>query len=158
MPQTTSATAAATNAWSTASGLTPAIHIIVVVVSPTTEPDPPEVVKPHYPHPWTSFAVHPKKQGDDQKMGEGLRRLATEDPSFHMRREEATNELLIEGLSDLHVQILLDRLKQRQKVEVETTLPKIPYKETIASKSEGHYRHKKQTGGRGQFEIGRAHV
>lgn len=117
----------------------------------SSEADPPQLPVPAQPHPWTALSIRPKSSSDDTKMAEGLRRLASEDPTFHLRREETTHELLVEGLGDLHLQILLERLKHRSKVEVETHLPRIPYKETVLAKAEGHHRHKKQSGGRGQF-------
>lgn len=116
-----------------------------------TEPDAPQFPSPRFPHPWTALAVRPKSAQDETKLAEGLRRLGVEDPCFHVRREETTHEMLLEGLGDLHLQIMIDRLKHRAKVEVETHLPRIPYKETVQGKAEGHYRHKKQSGGRGQF-------
>ena len=111
----------------------------------------PQIVSPVLPKPMVSLAVVPKSQGDEQRLGDGLRKLGVEDPTFVVRREDATHELLIEGLSDLHLQIMTERLKRRYKVEIDTHLPKIPYKETVAAKAEGHHRHKKQSGGRGQF-------
>ena len=107
--------------------------------------------KPEQPRPMASLAVEPKARGDEQKIGASLHKLAMEDPTFVVRREAQTHEMIIDGLSDLHLQTMLQRLKRRFHVEVNTHLPKIPYKEAIAGRAEGHYRHKKQTGGRGQF-------
>ncbi|MBK9388434.1 MAG: elongation factor G [Planctomycetes bacterium] len=116
-----------------------------------TEAELPQVTPPRFPHPWTALSVRPKSAQDETKLAEGMRRLVVEDPCFHVRREETTHEMLLEGLGDLHLQIMIDRLRHRAKVEVETHLPRIPYKETVQGKAEGHYRHKKQSGGRGQF-------
>ena len=79
-----------------------------------------------------------------------MQKLTQEDPTFHYRRDVDTNEAIVDGLSDLHVSTLLHRLADRG-VQVETSLPRIPYKETVTCSADGHHRHKKQTGGKGQF-------
>jgi elongation factor G len=98
-----------------------------------------------------SVAVQPKSRNDEQKIGPALAKLASEDPSFQVSHDATTHELVIRGMSDLHLQVMEQRLKRRFGVEITTTLPRIAYKETITKPSEGHHRHKKQTGGRGQF-------
>ena len=98
-----------------------------------------------------SLAVTPKSRGDEQKINQGLEKLATEDPSFQIRRSELTGELLISGMSQLHLEIFLARLLRRYGVQTEQRMPAIPYQETILGKADGHHRHKKQSGGRGQF-------
>ena len=103
------------------------------------------------PTPMFSQAVTPKSRGDEQKISGALERLAEEDPTFRVTRDAQTHETVISGTSDLHVRVMLDKMKQRFDLEVDTKPPKIPYKETITSKAEGHHRHKKQTGGAGQF-------
>ncbi|MBI5723284.1 MAG: elongation factor G [Planctomycetes bacterium] len=103
------------------------------------------------PHPMYSLAVTPKARGDEQKISEALSRLAEEDPTFIMARDSQTSETVISGIGDLHLRIMLTKMRQRFDLDVETKPPKIPYRETITAKADGHYRHKKQTGGAGQF-------
>ncbi|MCP3916948.1 MAG: elongation factor G [bacterium] len=106
---------------------------------------------PRKPSSTVGLAVTPKSRADEQKIGEALNKLAAEDPSFTIEHASDTHELVVHGMSDLHVQVMLDRMKRRYGVEVETSLPKISYRQTITKASEGHHRHKKQSGGRGQF-------
>ena len=107
-------------------------------------------VTPRYPVPMVSRAVSPKSRGDEAKISEGLRRLAEADPTFQIEINGQTKELVISGLGDQHIGLMLSRL-QRRGVEVTTKLPRIAYRETIAGKADVRYRHKKQTGGAGQF-------
>ena len=107
--------------------------------------------QPDYPTPMVSLAVQPKSRGDEQKITASLGKLAEEDKTFWVRRDEETSELVISGMSNLHLEIMLARLKNRFKVECTHSLPRIPYRETITGKAESRYRHKKQTGGHGQF-------
>lgn len=104
-----------------------------------------------FPNPMVGLAVAPKARGDEQKIGTGLHRLHDEDPTFISVRDEQTHELVARGMGQVHLDIMLARLKDRFGVEVTTKPPKIPYLETIGAKAEGHYRHKKQSGGAGQF-------
>jgi len=97
------------------------------------------------------LAVQAKTRGDEQKLSDTLSKLASEDPSFHVEHSAATRETVIRGLGELHLRMMLERMKERYHVEVETRPPRIPYRETITSPAEGHHRHKKQTGGAGQF-------
>jgi len=106
---------------------------------------------PAWPRPMFSQAVAPKSRGDEQKISEALTKLAEEDPTFQATRDSQTNETVISGIGDLHIRIILTKMKARFDLEVETKPPKIPYRETISTKAEGHHRHKKQTGGAGQF-------
>jgi elongation factor G len=101
--------------------------------------------------PMVHLAVFPKSRADEQKIGETLGKLASEDPTFRIEHNQDTHELVVVGMSDLHLLVMFDRLKRRFGVEVETKLPRISYRETISRPSEGHHRHKKQSGGRGQF-------
>ncbi len=101
--------------------------------------------------PAISFAIEPKSKGDEEKIGEALRRLMEEDPSLGARRDAETGEYLISGTGQLHVEIAVAKLKQRFHVEVVLHPPKVPYRETIKKTADGHGRHKKQSGGRGQF-------
>ena len=103
------------------------------------------------PTPVVSVAVEPAKKGDDEKMGTALRRLQEEDPTLVVHRDERTSEMLIEGLSQMHIEVTVERLKRRFGVEVITHPPRVPYLEAIRKAARGHGRHKKQTGGRGQF-------
>ena len=106
---------------------------------------------PAVPAPMYSLAVTPKSRGDEQKISEALTKLAEEDPTFRASRDSQTNETVISGIGDLHLRIMLTKMKDRFDLGVETKPPKIPYRETILIKAEGHHRHKKQTGGAGQF-------
>ncbi len=106
---------------------------------------------PETPTPMVALAVVPKSRADEQKIGEALKKLASEDPTFQVEHAKETQELVIHGMSDLHLQVMIDRLKRRYGVEVETHIPTISYRETITKRADGHHRHKKQSGGRGQF-------
>jgi elongation factor G len=104
-----------------------------------------------FPEPVMSFAVTPKAKGDEEKMAAGLRRLGEEDPTIQMRRDPQTGEQLLSGLSQMHVEVAVDRLKNRFNVEVDLHQPRVPYLETIRKEARAQGRYKKQTGGRGQF-------
>jgi elongation factor G len=93
----------------------------------------------------------PKSRADEQKIGEALHKIEAENPTFRTEYRSGTHELVIYGMSELHLQVIEARLKRRYGVEVTTHVPRVQYKETITRKAEGHHRHKKQTGGRGQF-------
>ena len=98
-----------------------------------------------------SFAITPKAKGDEEKVAQSLRRLSEEDPTLIMRRDPQTGEQLLSGMTQMHVEVAVDRLKRRFGVEVDLRQPRVPYLETIRKESKGHGRYKKQTGGRGQF-------
>lgn len=104
-----------------------------------------------FPTPMHSLAVEPKRRGDEQRISEALHKLAMEDPTFKVVHQAATNETVVSGLGDLHMRYIFDRMQSQYHVEVATKPPRIPYRETISTKAEGHHRHKKQTGGAGQF-------
>jgi len=104
-----------------------------------------------FPSPVMSFAVTAKAKGDEDKANASLRRLAEEDPTLQLRRNEQTGEQLIAGLSQMHVEVAVERLKRRFGVEVELHQPRVPYLETIRKEARSRARYKKQTGGRGQF-------
>ena len=106
---------------------------------------------PATPTPMFSMAVNPKTRGDEQKISGVLAKLAEEDPTFVVTHDVQTAELVISGTGDLHLRVALAKMKERFDLEVETKPPRIPYNETITAKAEGHHRHKKQTGGAGQF-------
>ncbi|MFL5966100.1 MAG: elongation factor G [Gaiellaceae bacterium] len=118
--------------------------------------EPIELPKIDFPEPVMSFAITPKAKGDEEKMGAGLRRLAEEDPTIQLRRDPQTGEQLLSGLSQMHVEVAVQRLKSRFNVEVELHQPRVPYLETIRREARAQGRYKKQTGGRGQF--GDCHV
>lgn len=104
-----------------------------------------------FPLPMVSLAVSARSKGDAQKIGTSLNRLASEDRTFLVEFKQETGEMVITGNSSMHLDVMLGRLKSRFGLEVDTKIPRIPYRETITAKSESQYRHKKQTGGRGQF-------
>jgi elongation factor G len=112
------------------------------------EVEPPKL---DFPEPVMSFAVTPKAKGDEEKMGQGLRRLIEEDPTLTLRRDPQTGEQLLAGLSQMHVEVAVERLKRRFNVDVELHQPRVPYLETIRSESRAQGKYKKQTGGRGQY-------
>lgn len=103
------------------------------------------------PAPMYGLAIQAKSRGDEQKISDALQKLEAEDQSFIVEHNATTNETVIRGLGEFHLRIMLEKLKDRHNVEVTTRPPKIAYKETITAKAEGHHRHKKQTGGAGQF-------
>ncbi len=104
-----------------------------------------------FPMPMVPRAVEPKAREDESKMSVSLAKIADEDPTFTYRRDEQTHELVISGMSELHLDVVQHRLKNRYKLDVNTHIPHVPYLETISGESEDSHRHKKQTGGRGQF-------
>jgi len=104
-----------------------------------------------FPQPMYGLAVNTKSRGQEQKLSTALQRLQEEDPCFVVEHNQELNETVMRGLGELHMRITLERMKERYKVEVNTRPPRIAYRETITRAAEGHYRHKKQTGGAGQF-------
>ncbi len=104
-----------------------------------------------FPTPMHSIAVETKKKGDEQRLFEVLHKLEMEDPCLWIERHPTTHETVMRGLGDLHMRIKLEKMAQQYKMDVSTKPPKIPYRETITRGAEGHCRHKKQTGGAGQF-------
>jgi elongation factor G len=112
---------------------------------------PVEVPALQFPQPVMSFAVSPKTKGDEEKAASALRRLAEEDPTLVLRRDEQTGEQLLAGMSQMHVEVAIDRIKRRFGVDIELHQPRVPYLESIRKESRAQGRYKKQTGGRGQF-------
>ncbi|XP_010278469.1 PREDICTED: elongation factor G-2, chloroplastic isoform X1 [Nelumbo nucifera] len=104
-----------------------------------------------FPDPVIKVAIEPKTKADIDKMSVGLIKLAQEDPSFHFSRDEETNQTVIEGMGELHLEIIVDRLKREFKVEANVGAPQVNYRESISKLSEVKYVHKKQSGGQGQF-------
>jgi len=106
---------------------------------------------PVFPHPLFAVSVHPKSKADQAKMGPTLTRICEEDPTLRWRQEPSTRETILEGMGEAHVDIAVRRMANRFGVGVETAIPKVPYRETITRVNADQYRHKKQTGGAGQF-------
>jgi elongation factor G len=104
-----------------------------------------------FPEPVISYAIEPKSRGDEEKISTALHRLQEEDPSISYNRDQQTKELLLSGQGQSHIEVTVAKLKRRFGVEVNLKLPRIPYRETITAATEAHGRHKKQTGGHGQF-------
>ncbi|GAB4244021.1 MAG: elongation factor G [Thermoleophilia bacterium] len=104
-----------------------------------------------FPPPAISFAITPKTKGEEDKVSNGLKRLSEEDPAMQFRMDPQTHEMIISGTSQVHVEVILDKLKRRFGVEVDLHPPRVPYRETIRKSAKAQGRHKKQTGGRGQF-------
>jgi elongation factor G len=104
-----------------------------------------------FPNPTAAYAVAPKTQGDEDKLGTGLNRIAEEDPTIRVERNTETKELILYGMGDVHLDVTLSRMKQRSNVDVVLGTPKVAYRETVTALGEGHYKHKKQSGGRGQY-------
>lgn len=109
-----------------------------------------------FPTPMVGLAVAPKSRGDEAKLSGSLHKITEEDATIHLEHDLETKEMVLTGMSELHLNLIQERLKRRDKVEVETKEPKIPYRETIQANAEGSYRHKKQSGGAGQF--GEVHI
>lgn len=103
------------------------------------------------PSPIIEYAIMPKTKGDEEKMSVGLQRLREEDPSLQVRRDPQTKEIILAGMGKAHLEIAIERLKRKFGLEVQMKTPRVPYKETIHGRVEVQGRHKKQTGGRGQF-------
>jgi elongation factor G len=107
--------------------------------------------KMEFPEPVIKVAVEPKTKGDQQKMSEALVRLAAEDPSFRFSRDEETGQTVIEGMGELHLEIIVDRMKREYNVEATVGAPQVSYREAITQSAEVDYVHKKQSGGAGQY-------
>ncbi len=103
------------------------------------------------PNPVMAYAVTPKTQGDDDKLMGGLQRVAEEDPTLRLERNVETHEVILSGMGDAEINVAVDKMRKHSKVEVILSTPKVAYKETVTGRGEGHYKHKKQTGGRGQY-------
>ena len=104
-----------------------------------------------FPDPVMSFAITPKMKGDEEKVANAIRRLAEEDPTLRLRRDPQTGEEILSGMSQMHVEVALERAKRRFGVDVDLHPPRVPYMESIRKEARAHGRYKKQTGGRGQF-------
>ena len=123
-------------------------HFGDTLVTPGTNIRMPEI---HLPESMVKLASYPKSRADEDKIGEALNRLAEEDPTFKHYRDPATGEHVVKGMGDLQLDILLDRMKKKFHIEAETRVPKVAYKETIKGKADVQGKHKKQSGGHGQY-------
>ncbi len=106
---------------------------------------------PEFPHPLYSVAIHPKTKGDTAKMGSTLTRICEEDPTLHWHMEPSTHETILAGMGEAHIDTAIRRMLGRFSVNLEARTPKVPYKETVTATASAQYRHKKQSGGAGQF-------
>lgn len=104
-----------------------------------------------FPNPVYSVAVSPKAKGDEEKIGSGLARLVEEDPTFTVARNAETKQAILSGMGELHLDVITERLKRKFGVDVFLDTPRVPYRETVRKKVQTQYRHKKQSGGRGQY-------
>ena len=104
-----------------------------------------------FPNPSFSVAITPKTKADLDKLGSALSRLVEEDPTIQVRKDVDTNEMVLSGMGESHVDVATERMRRKFGVDVETSVPKVPYKETIRSSTKAEYKHKKQTGGHGQY-------
>ena len=112
----------------------------------------PTVVPPvEFPHPLIRIALQPRARGDEDKISTGLQRIHEEDPSFISGYDPELRQIIVQGQGELHLDVVIRRLKQKFGVDVDIIEPRIPYRETITGRAEAQHRHKKQTGGRGQF-------
>ena len=113
--------------------------------------DPVVLERMEFPEPVIEIAVEPKTKGDQEKMGQALARLATEDPSFRVAVDHESGQTVIKGMGELHLEIIVDRMKREFKVDANVGAPQVAYRETITRPAEVDYTHKKQTGGAGQY-------
>ncbi len=128
------------------------LHISDTVTAAANGQTPHLALNPiRFPRPMVPRAVEPRSREDEPKIAAGLAKIADEDPTFTFRRDTQTHELVISGMSELHLDVIQNRLKTRYKLDIDTHVPHVPYLETIIGEAEAHHRHKKQTGGRGQF-------
>jgi len=104
-----------------------------------------------FPVPMHGFAITPKRRGDEQRISDVLHKMTAEDPTLVVAHDPVVNETVLRGLGELHLRSVFERMASQFKLEVETRPPRVPYRETVTAKAEGHHRHKKQTGGAGQF-------
>jgi elongation factor G len=104
-----------------------------------------------FPEPAVSFSLKPKTRSDEDKISGAVHKMMAEDPTFKVTRDEQTKEMIVNGMGDMHINMMINRMKMRYGVQVELGTPKVAYKETILGKGDAQYRHKKQTGGAGQF-------
>jgi elongation factor G len=111
-----------------------------------------------FPEPVISLAIEPKTKGDQEKLGTGLAKLMAEDPTFRVKTDEQTGQVVIEGMGELHLEIIVDRLKREFSVDASVGKPQVAYKETLTRPADGEMKYAKQTGGRGQYGHAKIHV
>jgi elongation factor G len=111
-----------------------------------------------FPEPVISLAIEPKSKGDQEKLGVGLSKLMGEDPTFRVKTDEQTNQVVIAGMGELHLEIIVDRLKREFGVEASVGKPQVAYKETLTRPADGEMKYAKQTGGRGQYGHAKIHL
>jgi elongation factor G len=104
-----------------------------------------------FPHAVFGLAIKPRRRGDEHKLSEVLHKLEAEDPALHVEYDASTHEEVMHGLGELHLKRVLEKMHDQYRLDVDTHPPKVPYRETVTAPAEGHHRHKKQTGGAGQF-------
>jgi len=104
-----------------------------------------------FPEPTVSFSLKPKTRSDEDKISNAIHKIMAEDPTFKVTRDEQTKEMIVSGMGDMHINMMINRMRMRYGVQVELGTPKVAYKETVLGKGDAQYRHKKQTGGAGQF-------
>jgi len=104
-----------------------------------------------FPKPMHGFAIAPKKRGDEQRISDVLHKMIAEDPTLTLEHDANLNETVLRGLGELHLRSVFERMASQFKLEIDTRPPRVPYRETVTARAEGHHRHKKQTGGAGQF-------
>jgi len=127
------------------------VHFDGVLHEGATLEDPPTLLRLPLPRPMYGLAIELKRHADETKFSNAIHRMQAEDPCLVLDRVAATKQTVLRGLGELHLRIVLERISRQYNVEIETSPPKIAYKETIKTSAEGHYRHKKQSGGAGQF-------
>ncbi|HXW07644.1 MAG TPA: elongation factor G [Vicinamibacterales bacterium] len=111
-----------------------------------------------FPEPVISLSIEPKTKADQEKLGAGMQKLMAEDPTFRVKTDQATGEVVIEGMGELHLEIIVDRLRREFSVDANTGRPQVAYKETLTRPADGEMKYAKQTGGRGQYGHVRIHV
>ncbi len=126
------------------------LHVDQVLHAPTIVGDF-APMRPRYPQPMIALAIQPREKKDDVKLGAALAMLTEEDPTLVTGQDAGSKQFLLRGLGELHLKIALDKLRDRYRIQVTTAAPTVSYRETIAGRGEGHHRHKKQSGGAGQF-------
>ncbi len=127
------------------------IHFDAVLHDTVTTENPPRLLPLDLPKPMYGLAIELKSHADETKFSTAIQRLQAEDPCLVLERVTATNQTVLRGLGELHLRVVLEKLQSQYGIELETSAPRIAYKETITKPADGHYRHKKQTGGAGQF-------
>src|SRR5262249_30915718 len=111
-----------------------------------------------FPEPVISLAIEPKTKADQEKLGTGLGKLMAEDPTFRVNTDQQTGQTIIRGMGELHLEIIVDRLKREFNVEASVGKPQVAYKETLTRQADGEMKYAKQTGGRGQYGHAKIHV